>query len=367
MSRAIAAPLPRLLTVAQAADHLDSTTSKLYELVARHALPSVRIGRVIRIPRDAVSPLASRPARAETEACPSTLAEPSGSRATPSCSLDSTTLPIASATVPRIDAWPPTPDPGLPAAAANSRRANPVSRSPVRPQVLTHRLAPPCDPSTRRRGEHEGGTVMSQREQQQTARVRSTTPAGLPHPSDPGQPLRRRRTRPPRPQRPPPRPAGRPRGFIDQRAARDGGPRATPSRTDRGGDEAGTARTPEAATRRPRSPDRTPLPPPTTSVRFLVGVASGRQRSERSGVAVYDERRVQDTVLALMHLNAHKDTFGWRAWKSFPWDATDGLHERGLISDPRSKAKSVVLTDEGARLAEQLFTELFGVEDAGAE
>jgi hypothetical protein len=80
---------------------------------------------------------------------------------------------------------------------------------------------------------------------------------------------------------------------------------------------------------------------------------------------VYDERRVQDTVLALMHLNAHKDAYGWRAWKSFPWDATDGLHERGLISDPRSKAKSVALTDEGARLAEQLFTELFGVEDTG--
>jgi hypothetical protein len=34
--------------------------------------------------------------------------------------------------------------------------------------------------------------------------------------------------------------------------------------------------------------------------------------------AVYDERRVQDTVLALMHLTAHKDKFGWRAWKSFP-------------------------------------------------
>jgi len=79
---------------------------------------------------------------------------------------------------------------------------------------------------------------------------------------------------------------------------------------------------------------------------------------------VYDERRVQDTVLALMHLNAHKDAYGWRAWKSFPWEATDGLHERGLIDDPRSKAKSVAFTDEGARLAEQLFAELFGAEDA---
>lgn len=81
---------------------------------------------------------------------------------------------------------------------------------------------------------------------------------------------------------------------------------------------------------------------------------------------MYDERRVQDTVLALMHLNAHEDEFGWRAWKSFPWEATDGLHERGLIADPRSKARSVALTDDGARLAEQLFSELFGVEGEGA-
>ena len=42
-----------------------------------------------------------------------------------------------------------------------------------------------------------------------------------------------------------------------------------------------------------------------------------------------------DTVFALMHLNAHEDAYGWRAWKSFPWEATDGLHERGLIDDPR--------------------------------
>jgi hypothetical protein len=78
--------------------------------------------------------------------------------------------------------------------------------------------------------------------------------------------------------------------------------------------------------------------------------------------AMYDQRRLEDTVLALMHLTAHQDNFGWRAWKSFPWEATDGLYERGLIGDPKSKAKSVPLTEEGAELAEQLFTELFGVE-----
>ncbi len=83
--------------------------------------------------------------------------------------------------------------------------------------------------------------------------------------------------------------------------------------------------------------------------------------------ALYDERRVQDAVLALMHLDAHADTYGWRAWKTFPWEATDGLHERGLIDDPRSKAKTVAPTDEGARLAQQLFTELFEVDDAGTD
>lgn len=77
---------------------------------------------------------------------------------------------------------------------------------------------------------------------------------------------------------------------------------------------------------------------------------------------MYDQRRIEDAVLALRHLTAHRDSFGWRAWKSFPWEATDGLYDRGLIGDPKSKAKSVALTDEGAKLAEQLFTELFGVE-----
>ncbi len=36
----------------------------------------------------------------------------------------------------------------------------------------------------------------------------------------------------------------------------------------------------------------------------------------------------------------------------------------GLIGDPKSKAKSVTLTDEGAQLAERLFMKMFGVEDA---
>ncbi len=61
MSPSTGAPPPRLLTVAQAAEHLDTTTSRLYELAAAHAIPSVRIGRAIRIPQDALDPPAPRP------------------------------------------------------------------------------------------------------------------------------------------------------------------------------------------------------------------------------------------------------------------------------------------------------------------
>jgi len=37
----------------------------------------------------------------------------------------------------------------------------------------------------------------------------------------------------------------------------------------------------------------------------------------------------------------------------------DRLYQRDLISNPASKAKSVLLTDEGLREAERLFAKLF--------
>ncbi|WP_369809606.1 DUF6429 family protein [Agrobacterium burrii] len=50
---------------------------------------------------------------------------------------------------------------------------------------------------------------------------------------------------------------------------------------------------------------------------------------------------------------------GQRAWKGHDWDALDCLHRKGLIGDPVSKAKSVVLTDKGLKRAEELFQMLF--------
>jgi hypothetical protein len=69
-----------------------------------------------------------------------------------------------------------------------------------------------------------------------------------------------------------------------------------------------------------------------------------------------DTDRIDQAVLALLYLGRHDHG---RAWKSFDWDAMDRLHQKDLISDPVSKAKSVVFTEEGLREAERLFRELF--------
>jgi len=69
-----------------------------------------------------------------------------------------------------------------------------------------------------------------------------------------------------------------------------------------------------------------------------------------------DTDRIDDAVLALLHLGLHDAD---RAWKSFPWDAMDRLHEKGFISNPASKAKSVVFTDEGLERAEALIEQMF--------
>jgi hypothetical protein len=74
----------------------------------------------------------------------------------------------------------------------------------------------------------------------------------------------------------------------------------------------------------------------------------------------YDATKLDEVVLALLHFNAHTDHGVTRAWKGFDWDTLDRLHALGFISDPKSKAKSVVLTDEGARVAEELFRRHFG-------
>lgn len=72
-----------------------------------------------------------------------------------------------------------------------------------------------------------------------------------------------------------------------------------------------------------------------------------------------DEEKVEEMSLALLYLTTFKDKFGFRAWKSHSWDVLDRLHEKGYIHDPVSKAKSVILTDEGAERSKRLFEKHF--------
>ena len=69
-----------------------------------------------------------------------------------------------------------------------------------------------------------------------------------------------------------------------------------------------------------------------------------------------DTDKIDETVLALLYLTRHEEN---RAWKSLDWDAMNRLHEKGFISNPVSKAKSISLTDTGLQESERLFKKLF--------
>ncbi len=71
----------------------------------------------------------------------------------------------------------------------------------------------------------------------------------------------------------------------------------------------------------------------------------------------FDRHNVDEIVLALMQLTLHDY---YRAWKGFDWDTLDRLYEKGWIADPKNKAKSVVLTEEGLAESARLFQHYFG-------
>jgi len=74
----------------------------------------------------------------------------------------------------------------------------------------------------------------------------------------------------------------------------------------------------------------------------------------------YDREKVDETVLALLSLGITEvGEWGARTWKSHDWDALDRLHAKGYLSDPKSKAKSVVLSPEGLKRARELFERNF--------
>ena len=76
----------------------------------------------------------------------------------------------------------------------------------------------------------------------------------------------------------------------------------------------------------------------------------------------YSKDKVDEMALSLLYLTSFEEKgYGPRAWKGMDWEVMNRLHEKGYIGNPKSKAKSVWLTEEGARLSEALFRKHFGL------
>ncbi len=75
----------------------------------------------------------------------------------------------------------------------------------------------------------------------------------------------------------------------------------------------------------------------------------------------YDEDRIDEYTLALLYLVTHErqEGLGARVWKGFDWETLNRLHEKGYISNPVGKGKSVWMTEEGYLKAKALFGQHF--------
>ena len=73
-----------------------------------------------------------------------------------------------------------------------------------------------------------------------------------------------------------------------------------------------------------------------------------------------DQAKLSEAALAILGLTAFGDHQSVRAWKGMDWDLLDQLYQRGWISDPKGKVKSVVFTAEGAKLAREFLNRHFG-------
>lgn len=73
------------------------------------------------------------------------------------------------------------------------------------------------------------------------------------------------------------------------------------------------------------------------------------------------KKKVDEYTLALLYLVMHsrEEGYGARAWKGFDWETMNRLYEKGLISNPIGKAKSVMISEKGFKMAEDLFIRHF--------
>jgi hypothetical protein len=72
-----------------------------------------------------------------------------------------------------------------------------------------------------------------------------------------------------------------------------------------------------------------------------------------------DEGKLAEAALAILSLSRMVESYGVTAWKGIDWDVMNMLHDKGWISDPVGKQKSVGITEEGIILADQFLEKHF--------
>ncbi len=80
-------------------------------------------------------------------------------------------------------------------------------------------------------------------------------------------------------------------------------------------------------------------------------------RGHRPGQSPRPPRRPRSTARCLSYISACM--MGAALGRDLTWDAMHRLHEKGYITEPVGKAKSVMFTEEGLRESRRLFRELF--------
>jgi hypothetical protein len=72
-----------------------------------------------------------------------------------------------------------------------------------------------------------------------------------------------------------------------------------------------------------------------------------------------DEEKIAEATLAILSLSRMVESYGVTAWKGIDWDVMSMLHDKGWISDPVGKQKSVGITEEGIILADRFLEKYF--------
>jgi len=73
-----------------------------------------------------------------------------------------------------------------------------------------------------------------------------------------------------------------------------------------------------------------------------------------------NQKKLAEATLAILSLSSFSDPMGVRAWKGVDWNLMKMLFEKGWISDPVGKQKSIVMSEEGVKLAEEFLEKHFG-------